>query len=447
MSSGEIKGLGWIFGGSYMVDYYADGATLDLKPYVEQNPNWMAMPEDMREFNVRDGALLALPSSWAGGLAFNRSIRVDWLENLGLEMPETIYDLYEVSKAFTFDDPDGNGEDDTIGMTSAGVWNMQDIFMSFGVPTNHVGAHLITPDPHDGLRYNDGMLKPGARAALEWLKRVYDEGIMDQEVFVNGGSQMRERMSSGKYGSTFYWGSWGVRGSFENRIKNVVPEAKIDIILGLTSDYADEYVNFGGVMGGGAPWVLIAGTKNPQEQVDAFIDIYHTDPVGYWTGRYGIYEKFWDFGPNNELVRQIKSTDPETGKHSYYPGPGIVGDNHLYDHVKHPHVLDQEPPENTAKRARDAQRMKDYLDEGLSSKLIYTHSGAWNEPTSQKYNDIGADINRIFEETVAKAVTGQVPIDEALADYRQQLKALGAQQMLDEANAAIGKTSSTQWRY
>lgn len=43
-------------------------------------------------------------------------IRKDWLANLGLEMPKTVDDLAEVARAFTEDDPDGNGADDTYGL-------------------------------------------------------------------------------------------------------------------------------------------------------------------------------------------------------------------------------------------------------------------------------------------------------------------------------------------
>jgi putative aldouronate transport system substrate-binding protein len=444
MSSGEIKGLGWIFGGSYMEDYYSDGATLDLKDYVKSNPDWMSLPEGMREINVRNGDLLALPSAWSGNLGFARSIRTDWLENLGLDMPETIDEFYEVVKAFTEDDPDGNGKDDTIGMTAAGVWNIQDIFMSFGVPTNHVGDHCITPDPHDGLRYNDGMLKPGMKAALEWLNKVYEEGYLDQEVFSNGGSQMRERMSSGMYGTTYYWATWGLS-SFEARAKKVVPTATFDIILGLTSDYAKTGVNLGGVMGAGAPYVVIAGTKNPQEQVDAFINIFLGDEVGYWSGRYGVYGKYFEFGNDNALVRLIK--EEVDGARKYFPGPGIVTDIEEFNHTLYPHVLKGEAPEASAARAALAVRNKTLKDQGLASGILYAQPSLWAEPDSDTYRDIVADIKRIFVETVAKAVTGQVPVDEAIADYRKQTRALGAQKILDEGNAAIGKTSSSTWKY
>ena len=43
-------------------------------------------------------------------------VRKDWLANVGLELPKTTEDLYEVAKAFTEDDPDGNGADDTYGI-------------------------------------------------------------------------------------------------------------------------------------------------------------------------------------------------------------------------------------------------------------------------------------------------------------------------------------------
>jgi hypothetical protein len=41
------------------------------------------------------------------------NLRKDWLDKLGLEIPKTTDDLYEVAKAFTELDPDGNGVDDT----------------------------------------------------------------------------------------------------------------------------------------------------------------------------------------------------------------------------------------------------------------------------------------------------------------------------------------------
>ncbi|WP_347835768.1 hypothetical protein [Gracilibacillus sp. JCM 18860] len=43
--------------------------------------------------------------------------RKDWAENLGLEAPTTTDEFMEMVRAFTEDDPDGNGKDDTFGLT------------------------------------------------------------------------------------------------------------------------------------------------------------------------------------------------------------------------------------------------------------------------------------------------------------------------------------------
>lgn len=47
-------------------------------------------------------------------------IRQDWLDKLGLKAPTTLDEFEEVIRAFTEQDPDGNGKKDTYGFTYAG---------------------------------------------------------------------------------------------------------------------------------------------------------------------------------------------------------------------------------------------------------------------------------------------------------------------------------------
>ena len=44
--------------------------------------------------------------------------RQDWLDKLGLKYPETLDDMKNVLIAFTNNDPDGNGKNDTYGYTA-----------------------------------------------------------------------------------------------------------------------------------------------------------------------------------------------------------------------------------------------------------------------------------------------------------------------------------------
>ena len=47
-------------------------------------------------------------------------VRQDWLDNLGLQAPTNLDEFEAVIQAFTENDPDGNGEDDTYGFTYSG---------------------------------------------------------------------------------------------------------------------------------------------------------------------------------------------------------------------------------------------------------------------------------------------------------------------------------------
>ena len=62
-----------------------------------------------------DGKLYGIPlNAFSTGNAL--MVRQDWLDAVGKEVPTTIDEFYDVLVAFTKNDPDGNGKDDTIGL-------------------------------------------------------------------------------------------------------------------------------------------------------------------------------------------------------------------------------------------------------------------------------------------------------------------------------------------
>ncbi len=101
-------------------------------------------------------------------------IRKDWLAKLGLKEPKTVEDLYTVAKAFTEQDPDGNGKKDTYGLIipkwpggygSASPYDVIETW--FGAP--------------NGWGERDGKLVPGFDTpefltANRWLRKWVDRG-------------------------------------------------------------------------------------------------------------------------------------------------------------------------------------------------------------------------------------------------------------------------------
>jgi len=182
--------------------------------------------------------------------------------------------------------------------------------------------------------------------------------------------------------------------------------------------------------------------------VNAFVDIFLGDEVGYWSGRYGISDKMWKLSDKKEIFRFAK-TFKDGKPATYYGGPGITGDlGDIWNHVKFPQALEGEDPVNAQLRNTRAAIADKWLTDGLASKILYSYPHTWSEPNCPMYLKItSAEIKRVFVQEVTKAVTGQITPQEAIANYKKEIGALGGQQMLDEANASIGKTTNPKYKY
>jgi len=91
------------------------GAFWDLTDYLDDYPNLKTTFPEVQKASSVNGKVYGVFRA-RDVIREAVIIRKDWLENLGLDMPKTTEDLYAVAKAFTEDDPDGNGVDDTYGL-------------------------------------------------------------------------------------------------------------------------------------------------------------------------------------------------------------------------------------------------------------------------------------------------------------------------------------------
>jgi putative aldouronate transport system substrate-binding protein len=170
-----------------------DGAFWDLTDYIDDYENLSQLNEITRNNISIDGGIYGLPRTRPlGRLAV--TIRADWLENVGLEMPETIDDFYEVLKAFTNDDPDGNGQDDTVGTIIseyAGPWDIMQTW--FGVP-NKWGIN-------DNGELYPHFQAPEYREALVFFKKIYDEGLVNEDFAVMDPAKWHDEFVNGTAGT------------------------------------------------------------------------------------------------------------------------------------------------------------------------------------------------------------------------------------------------------
>lgn len=142
---------------------------------------------------------LASPGSIAGNEGL--LIRKDWLDNLGLDVPTTLDELYDVMVAFTKDDPDGNGRNDTYGYGAYIETNTSDkgypgsrllpILGAFGVE----GIWDMTEE-NAGLN----IYKPEFYDAIAFIKKMHYEGIIDPNWLSYGKDDFRAAWKQGRFG-------------------------------------------------------------------------------------------------------------------------------------------------------------------------------------------------------------------------------------------------------
>lgn len=127
-------------------------------------------------------------------------IRKDWLDKLNLEVPETLDDWYNVLKAFKTQDPNGNGKADEIPLTA--TFNVRDIYRfgeAFGLYRSG-NAECRWDVGEDGkVFFKD--TTDGFKKTLEFLHKLYEEGLLDPEYATAGYDKTSEKISRDLLGS------------------------------------------------------------------------------------------------------------------------------------------------------------------------------------------------------------------------------------------------------
>lgn len=186
--------------------YFDDYASDALKGYAESGG------EELKKCISNDkGEMMAIPAPniTAGGIN-EMWIRQDWLDNLGLEVPRTWDELAAVAEAFVTQDPDGNGEADTIGILGPGNTDHMN-----AIGGNQFGLDPLFSSfqsyPQYWLQDEDGTVKygsiqPETRTALEKIQKLYTDKLIDTEMLVRNNCQ--EAILSGKVG--IFFGPWWI---------------------------------------------------------------------------------------------------------------------------------------------------------------------------------------------------------------------------------------------
>lgn len=170
-----------------------------------------------------DGHIYGLPkkSPMRPTIANQLFINQTWLDNLGLDMPDTYEDFIDVLVAFKEQDANGNG--DTNDEIPYGAGNLDAIF-GFILPfDNRLGA-----DNTGDMSVKDGKpvylrIEESYKEGIAWMHDAYAKGLIDSEIFTQDDSMASAKRMDENISRVGVAGGWTADATFGLHADEYVP--------------------------------------------------------------------------------------------------------------------------------------------------------------------------------------------------------------------------------
>lgn len=218
-----------------LVMFGGQGVILPLNSLIEKHaPNVKAMfektPEAKEYAYTPDGYIYALPSvneSYLQQYPKKMWISQPWLQKLGLSMPQTTEEFYQVLKEFKTGDPNGNGIADEIPLAGANpdknANNEIESFLMMSFLFYDKATYLYM----DGDKLVFAADQPEYKEGLKYMKKLFAEGLIARDSFIQDRkalTSLTENESVNRVGCVpaYAWGHFTVESSPGQRYKDFI---------------------------------------------------------------------------------------------------------------------------------------------------------------------------------------------------------------------------------
>jgi putative aldouronate transport system substrate-binding protein len=205
-------------GNDLVSDAINNGLILELNDLIDKyGPNLKKqIPQEIWDSVTVNGKIMAIPEPQPGNAPAEKIfyVRKDWLDKLGLQPPKTSDEYLDMLRAFRDGDPNGNGEKDEIPYSMREKLSWADsIFGMFGIN-------------YDNTVYNGevipGFTHPNAKKALQVMRTMYEEKLLDSEFLTNTRTIWVQKIMSDRVGNWVHVAQDGW--TWQNDIDHALPD-------------------------------------------------------------------------------------------------------------------------------------------------------------------------------------------------------------------------------
>lgn len=411
--------------------YGDQGVFIPLNDLIEEYaPNLNALmeeyPEIRKSITFPDGNIYSMPGLMEEEFLSVRVgarpwINQDWLDELGMEIPETTEEFYDYLVAVRELDPAGNGDTIPLGGTSIG--SLVNYFAgSYGLMNRGTrnGPIQFDEENEQVTFYANG---EEYRDLLRFTNRLYSEGLIDSNIFTIEWGQFLANAQENKYASMFFYDPIDL---FGEEIGN-----QYNSLSALEGPNGDQiYVQVAPMVNSIGNYLITNENENPAAAV-RWLDYFYSDEGArlYYMGEEGVtYEEV-----DGELQYLDFIRNPESGQTfeeelvNYLPWigqtQGILKADYFNGSEAAPMSLEA------------AEKIRPYVPEIWGG---FTHTIEENDLLAST----GADIEKYIDESRDRFVSGDLSLDNDWDNYVQTLEDMGLEEYMNVKTAAYERYAS-----
>lgn len=437
-------------------EWGGEGYFLELSQYMDLMPNLKAYfdqyPELEAYCTTSDGHIYGLPKLKVDMTdRLTRSfINKQWLDNLGLSMPTSIDEYYDVLVAFKEQDANGNGDpDDEIPLLftsdSGGYTALEKTLLdAYGI---------FTTDPNYVLQADESgkvelaNINDTYKEYLKFMHRLYAEGLMEQEAFTITGDEITTKQQGDVYGS-FGCGS----APFVMANKDISYDANWMALSGMSSELHPKREASIASPVQNSILVAVNGNTEYPEALARFIDYFYTEE-GMLSATKGYDGVTFDMVQDDLLgteVPEMRIPDGYTSGEEFRYKGAILNEalNLVEKNIDRQAMFESdrevlEKPEFVEKYGWAARVIDAFKSDDVTGVEAYPVVSY----TSDEVEERGAvykDITTYLKQARAQFITGELDLDKDWDTYVNTLNQMNLGRLLEIEQAAYDRYAAVK---